>query len=104
NAGERVRREVDVVQEQIFDFLDEGRLEPGSRAVSRATAESIGRGIWEQIAAASADGEEMEERVVGYMMYAVVMPYLGTEAAGAGLGTAPPPLPPRRPATAPPMH
>lgn len=92
-AGERVRREVEVAMETIFDLLDEGRSEPGSLASTRTTAESIGGGIWNQIGAAVTNGEPMAERVVGYMMYATVLPYLGTETAEAELEIPPPPLP-----------
>jgi hypothetical protein len=37
----------------------------------------------------------MEERVVRYLMYAAVMPYLGTEAAEEELEMPPARLPPR---------
>jgi AcrR family transcriptional regulator len=96
-AGERARLEVEVAMNTIFDLLDEGRREPGSKASSRATAESIGGAIWNQIADAVNRGEPMEERVVAYMMYATVLPYLGTEAAEAELDTPPPALPDRPP-------
>jgi hypothetical protein len=95
NAGERARREVEVAMKGISDLLDEGRELPGSLAASRATAESIAGSIWNQIAAAVNTGARMEERVVRYLMYAAVMPYLGTEAAEEELGMPPPPLPPR---------
>jgi AcrR family transcriptional regulator len=92
-AGERARLEVEVAMNTLFDLLDEGRREPGSRATSRATAESIGGAIWNQIAAAANNEEPMAERVVRYMMYATVLPYLGTEAAEAELEMPAPPLP-----------
>lgn len=93
DTGERVKLEVEVAMNVIFDLLDEGRAEPGSHATSRATAESIGGSIWNQIAAAVSSGEPMAERVVKYMMYAVVMPYLGVEIAEQELEIEPPPLP-----------
>jgi AcrR family transcriptional regulator len=95
NAGERALREVEVGMRGIYDLLDEGRRQPGSRAQSRATAESIGGSIWNQIAAAVSTGAPMEERVVRYLMYAAVMPYLGTEAAEEELEMPPARLPPR---------
>jgi hypothetical protein len=95
NAGERALREVEVGMKGIYDVLDEGRLEPGSLTTSRATAESIGGSIWNQIAAAVNNGDQMEERVVRYLVYAAVMPYLGTEAAEEELEMPPTPLPQR---------
>jgi hypothetical protein len=94
NAGERACLEVEVALEAIFELLDEGRSEPGALATSRATAESIAGSIWNQIATAVNNDEPMAERVVPYMMYAVVMPYLGIEAAEEELEIDPPPLAP----------
>ena len=96
-AGERVKLEVEVAMNTIFDLLDEGRSEPGAQATSRTTAESLGGSIWNQIAAAVSNREPMEERVVKYMMFAVVMPYLGPEAAERELEIEAPPLPPPLP-------
>jgi len=93
-AGERTRLLTGQLIEALFDLVDEGRAElenPG--ALTRATAESVGGGILNQVYAAVARPGRLppEEELVPELMYCAVLPYLGAEAALEELYIPPPP-------------
>lgn len=98
SAGERAQRMVGEAIESLFDLLDEGRLErgAGAAAISRDTAVAVGGGIFNQIWLAVGRGEPITEEAVPRMLHAVILPYLGPEAAMEELQAAPPTLPPPR--------
>jgi AcrR family transcriptional regulator len=91
-AGERCELLVAEAIEELFDLLDEGRAElddPGS--LTRATAESVGGGIFALIVKSVTLGEPVEEsELVPQLMHAAVLPYLGHAAADAELSIPPP--------------
>lgn len=95
-AGERATLIwTETIVKPLFDLIDEGRREPGApTSLTRATAEQVGGGIFAQIYAATGSGEaELPDPRVPELMYAVVLPYLGSEAAAAELKIPPPDLP-----------
>ena len=81
--------------EEMFDLLDQGRSEledPG--ALTRATAESVGGGIFSQVIKAVSHGGLLDPlALVPQLMHAAVLPYLGIEAAEAELSMPPSPVP-----------
>ncbi len=93
NAGPRVQDIQWRGIRQMIDLLDEGRLAtPDPDRITRATAEALAGGILNRLYAAVADGELLPEAdLVPELMYAVVLPYLGPEAAAEELEIAPPP-------------
>jgi AcrR family transcriptional regulator len=96
-AGEGPQLLLGAQIEGLIDLVDEGRLEPGASAASltRATAESVCGGIFNQIYAAVGKGTALppEGEIVPQLMYAVVLPYLGPEVAKQELAIPPPPRP-----------
>jgi AcrR family transcriptional regulator len=93
-AGERPALLIAAEIEFLFDLIDEGRAEPTAPAtLTRATAESVGGGIFNEIYTAAGHDGPMphEEEVIPSMMYAAVLPYLGADAAAAELEVPPPP-------------
>lgn len=94
-AGERATLIwTETILKPLFDLIDEGRCEPGAPAsLTRATAEQVGGGIFAQIYAATGGGEPHlpDAPIVPELMYAVVLPYLGPEAAAEELKAPPPP-------------
>jgi AcrR family transcriptional regulator len=79
-----------------FDLIDEGRLEPTAPAsLTRATAESVGGGIFNRIFATVGQGEPIppEPEIVPQLMYGAVLPYLGPEVAKEELTIPAPPHP-----------
>lgn len=93
-AGERATLIwTETILKPLVDLIDEGRREPGApTSLTRATAEQVGGGIFAQIYAATGGGERHlpDPPIVPELMYAVVLPYLGSVAAAEEL-TAPPP-------------
>jgi len=90
-AGERAQLLFAEGIEPLFDLLDEGRAEsPDPTALSRATAEQIGGGIFNAIYAAKARRLALSVDLVPQMMYAAVLPYLGAAAAAEELEIPPP--------------
>jgi AcrR family transcriptional regulator len=91
-AGERCAILIGQGIEELIDLLDEGRKEPGvSATVTRATAESVAGGLFNQLYLAVGHGQKPEEsEVVPQAMYAAVLPYLGPEAAAEELEISPP--------------
>lgn len=95
-AGERVRVFTGQLIEALFDLIDEGRRElTDPDSLTRATAESVGGGILNQIYAAVARPAPLppERSLVPELMYCVVLPYAGLDAALEELYILPPPIP-----------
>jgi len=82
--------------EAFFDLIDEGRDEPtASEGLGRMTVEALGGGIYTQLYAAIVrDGAlPPEAEIVPELMYCLVLPYCGHDAAREELGTPAPPEP-----------
>jgi AcrR family transcriptional regulator len=93
-AGDRPALLLGVEREALSDLIDEGRFEPGApRSLTRATAESLGGGIFNQIYCASGHDGPLppESDFVPALMYSAVLPYLGAVAAARELRLSPPP-------------
>jgi AcrR family transcriptional regulator len=93
-ADERTQLLLGAEIEQILDLLDEGRADPDAPdSLTRATAESLGGGIFNELYATAGEGHQMppESEIVPQMMYMAVLPYLGPEAAAEELEIPPPP-------------
>jgi AcrR family transcriptional regulator len=94
-GGERVQLLFGEEVEALFDLIDEGRRELADpESLTRATAEQVGGGIFNQIYVAGSRGGSMppERAIIPELMYSVVLPYLGDEAAREELRTPPPPI------------
>jgi AcrR family transcriptional regulator len=94
SGGERVRILFEAEVEALIDLIDEGRRDPAAPAsLTRATAESVGGGIFNQIytVAGPAGPASPEPGLIPQMMYVVVLPYVGAEAAAEELEIPPPP-------------
>jgi AcrR family transcriptional regulator len=78
--------------EEIIDLLDEGREQPGAPAtLTRATAESVAGGLFNQLyLAVGHENRMLESEVVPQAMYSAVLPYLGAQAAMQELEIPPP--------------
>lgn len=93
-AGERAQ----LVRERVFatliDLVDRGRDEPGaSPTVTRATAESLNGAVFRHMRITIERGEDGRyAEVVPELMHAVVLQYLGPEAAEEELKIRPPAL------------
>jgi AcrR family transcriptional regulator len=94
-AGARCELLVAEAIEELFDLLDEGRAElDDPDSLTRATAESVGGGIFALIVKSVTLGEPVEEsELVPQLMHMAVLPYLGPAAAEAELSIPPPPEP-----------
>jgi AcrR family transcriptional regulator len=95
-ASERTQLLIGEEIEALFDLIDEGRREPAAPAsLTRATAEAVGGGIFNQIYAAAGRSGPLpaEEKIVPQLMYATILPYLGPEVAKEELEIPPPPGP-----------
>jgi AcrR family transcriptional regulator len=79
--------------ESLFDLIDEGREEPTAPDLGRMTAEALGGGICTRLyAAVVRDGRlPPEAEIVPELMYCVVLPYCGRDAAREELAISPPP-------------
>ena len=74
--------------EAFFDLIDWGRGEPTApAAMTRATAESVGGGIFNQMYMSAGHGGPMprEEEIVPKLMYTAVLPCLGVALAAEEL-------------------
>ena len=92
-AGDRPALLIDSEIEALFDLIDEGRSESSAPAnLTRATAESVGGGIFNEIYVAAAHRGPLppESDFVPELMYSAVLPYMGTAAAAAELAIPPP--------------
>jgi AcrR family transcriptional regulator len=82
--------------EYLFDLIDEGREQPTAPAgLARMTAEALGGGICTRLyAAVVRDGRLPDEaEIVPELMYCVVLPYCGRDAAREELEISPPATP-----------
>jgi AcrR family transcriptional regulator len=93
-GGERAQLLIGEGIEELIDLLDEGRTQPGASAtLTRATAESVAGGLFNQLYLSVGHGEsQSEEKIVPQAMYAAVLPYLGVAIATEELEIPPPPL------------
>ena len=82
-ASERSQLLIGEEVEALFALIDEGRAERSPSGVTRATAESIGGGIFSQIWVAAAARGPMppEAEIVPPLVSMAVLPYLGAAAA-----------------------
>jgi AcrR family transcriptional regulator len=93
-AGERSLLLAGKGTETLIDLIDEGQSSRGERgAPTRATAEAAGGGVFNLLFTASATRGRFpsEEQIVPSLMYAVILPYCGEEAARRELTIPPPP-------------
>lgn len=93
-GGERAQLLIGEGIEELIDLLDEGRSQPGAPAtLTRATAESVAGGLFNQLYLAIAHGDSRPEaEIVPEAMYSAVLPYLGVAVATEELQIPPPPL------------
>lgn len=93
-ASERSQLLIGEEVEALFALIDEGRKERPelSETLTRATAETLGGGIFNQVYVAAGQKGPMppEEEIVPSLMYMAVLPYLGEEAALEELSIPPP--------------
>lgn len=81
-AGERAKLIREQAMGGLFALIDQGRLERDDRSVSSVTAEFVGSAIYRRLQAVIESGDLSGlEAEVPELMYAVVLPYLGREAA-----------------------
>ena len=93
-AGERSALLIGEGIQELIDLLDEGRSEPGAPAdLTRATAESVAGGLFNQlyVAVAGGAGAPVESDIVPQAMYTAVLPYLGVQVATEEFSIPPPP-------------
>jgi len=93
-AGERSALLIGEEIEALIDLIDEGRAEATAPpTLTRATAESLGGGIFNQMYMAAGHKGPLphEEEFVPKMMYSAVLPYLGAASAAEELEMPPPP-------------
>jgi AcrR family transcriptional regulator len=92
-GGERAQLLIGRGIEELIDLLDEGRAQPGAPPnLTRATAESVAGGLFNQLYLAVARGESAPEaEIVHEAMYSAVLPYLGVAVATEELRIPPPP-------------
>lgn len=94
SAGPRAQLIRDEGMELMFDLLDQGRSAMADpEMLSRTTAEAVGGAIFNQMHLALERGDLSRDRgdeLVPQLMYTVVLPYLGTEAALEELEMPPP--------------
>ncbi len=91
-ASDRAKLIRDEAMQGLFALVDQGREDPAAPPnLTRFTAETIGSTIYQQIQTAIEHDElDRFEDGLGEMMYMVVLPYLGEEAAREELTIAPP--------------
>lgn len=91
SAGPRAQLVRDEGMEAMFELIDQGRREmPDPDLLSRATAEAVGGAVYNQMRTAlERDELDRGEEMIEQLMYTVVLPYLGTEAALEELGSPP---------------
>ncbi len=105
-AGERSALLIGEGIEELIDLLDEGRSQPRAPAdLTRATAESVAGGLFNQLylAVAGGAGAPEEADLVPQAMYTAVLPYLGVQVAMEELSIPPPPEPGTMPDPRPPV-
>jgi AcrR family transcriptional regulator len=92
SAGPRAQLIRDEGMEAMFELIDQGRTAmPDPGLLSRATAEAVGGAVFNQMRIAlERDELDQGEEIIRQLMYTVVLPYLGTEAALEELESTPP--------------
>jgi hypothetical protein len=87
HAGERAQLVRERVFDTLFGFIDRGRLEPEApAAVTTATAESLNGAIFQHMRIAIENHRGLRyTQLVPELMHAVVLTYLGPEAAAEEL-------------------
>ncbi|HEX6456343.1 MAG TPA: TetR/AcrR family transcriptional regulator [Solirubrobacterales bacterium] len=83
SAGPRAQLVKDEGMEVMFDLIDQGRSAmPNPGLLTRATAEAVGGAVFNQMRI-SLERDELDrgEEIMQQLMYTVVLPYRGTEAA-----------------------
>lgn len=81
-AGERAKLIREQALQGLFALIDRGRLEREDSPVSAITAEFVGSAVHRRLQAVIEAGDlSALESEVPELMYAVVLPYLGREAA-----------------------
>src|SRR4029077_3048352 len=94
-AGSRPALLIAAEAERLLELIDEGRAEPGAApGLTRATAESLGGGIFNEIFFTAAHAAPMpsEGELVPEIMDSAVLPYLGAARDAEELRIPPPPL------------
>lgn len=95
-AGERTQLFAGRQIEALFDLIDEGRRQlDDPSSITRTTAEALGGGVFNQLYALLGSGAPLppEAEIVPQLMYCIVLPYAGRDAAHEELGIPPPPSP-----------
>lgn len=92
SAGPRAQLVRDEGMEMMADLIDQGRASaPAPDLLTKATAEAVAGAMFNQMRAGLERGElDRGEELVPQLMYSVVLPYLGTEAALEELEMPPP--------------
>jgi AcrR family transcriptional regulator len=83
SVGPRAQLVRDEAMKAMFNLIDQGRnTMPDPSLLSRATSEAVGGAVFNQMRVALERGElDRGEVIIQQLMYTVVLPYLGTEAA-----------------------
>jgi AcrR family transcriptional regulator len=83
NGDEQVRERFEAMVNAVIDLVDLGRQElDDPDSLTRATAEGIGGAVYEQVTMELArGGVEDYSRLLPNLMFLIVRPYLGIEAA-----------------------
>lgn len=98
-GGERAQRLRDEGTAAMAQMIDQGRNQlDNPDQLSRGTAEAIAGSIFQQIRGAVERDDPNARDLVPQLMYNVVLPYLGNEAAAEELALPPPSPPAERPA------
>jgi AcrR family transcriptional regulator len=81
-AGEGPRRDHRNAIDELGAMIDAGRTEPGARELTRTLADGVAGGIWHCLRDYVVDDRAGElPGMLPDLMYMIVLPYLGTEAA-----------------------
>jgi len=82
NAGERSRAIVEGLVEAIVELVDQGRYElDDPDRLTRATAEATVGGVFNTLRVAMSHGRHRAAELTPQLMFTVVQPYFGSEAA-----------------------
>ena len=86
NAGERSRAIVEGLVEAIVELVDQGRYElDDPDRLTRATAEATVGGVFNAVRVAMSRDQHRADELTPKLMFTVIQPYLGLEAALAEL-------------------
>lgn len=93
-AGERPAQLIAEEIEAFAGLIDEGRALPSAPpSLTRATAEAVGGAVFHELYLVTARRGPLpaEGALIPLLLYSVVLPYLGADAASEELRTPPPP-------------